>query len=117
MATLRDLAQRARNRLRAISNNMEENSRPYSEACLSACTQYAIIANNKKIEDDPLFGKIKKLIFKEREENIFNPLAHLIEHNVYDNLSEVQKEKYMYKLSKRYQTVREYILKDLENSL
>lgn len=116
MATLRDLAQRARNRLRAISNNIEEN-KPYSEACLSACTQYAIIANNKKIEDDPLYNKIKRLIYKEKEENIFNPLAHLIEHNIYDNLTDVQKEKYMYKLSKRYQTVREYILRDLENNL
>lgn len=109
--TLRDLAQRAKNRLRAISNNTKEEKREhgnYNQACLSAKIQYAIISSQKKITDDPLYGKIKKMLAKDLD--TMNPLSQIIEHDIYDGLSNAGKEKYMFKLSKRYATIKEHIL-------
>ncbi len=113
-STLRALAQKAKNRLKAISLGNEENTHEHvrSEACLSAKVQYAIIAKEKKIQDDPLYLKIKRLVMKDTD--TLNPLAQLIEHNIYDNLSDTQKEKYIYKLSKRYASIKELVLKELE---
>ena len=110
--TLRDLAQRAKNRLRAIScSNTKEEKREhgnYTQACLSAKIQYAIISSQKKITDDPLYGKIKKMLAKDLD--TMNPLSQIIEHDIYDGLSNAGKEKYMFKLSKRYATIKEHIL-------
>ena len=116
--SLRALAQKAKLRLKAISNDKqyeEENEnvhRSYSEACLSARIQYAIIATQKRVQDDPLYGKIKRMILKDSD--ITNPLSVIIEHNIYDNLSASQKEKYMYKLSKRYVEIKNHVLKEIE---
>ena len=103
--TLRDLAQRAKNRLRAIScSNTKEEKREhgnYNQACLSAKIQYAIISSQKKITDDPLYAK---------DLDTMNPLSQIIEHDIYDGLSNAGKEKYMFKLSKRYATIKEHIL-------
>ena len=117
MSSLRALAQRAKYRLRAISveNKNEEDisndNKSYSEACLSAKIQYAIIASQKRVQDDPLYNKVKRILLKDID--VINPLAQIIEHDVYDELDEPQKEKYMYKLSKRYVEIRKFVLKEL----
>ena len=80
----------------------------YNQACLSAKIQYAIISSQKKITDDPLYGKIKKMLAKDLD--TMNPLSQIIEHDIYDGLSNAGKEKYMFKLSKRYATIKEHIL-------
>lgn len=117
MSSLRALAQRAKYRLRAISveNKNEEDisndTKSYSEACLSAKIQYAIIASQKRVQDDPLYNKVKRILLKDID--VINPLAKIIEHDIYDELDEPQKEKYMYKLSKRYVEIRKFVLKEL----
>lgn len=117
MSSLRALAQRAKYRLRAISveNKNEEDisndTKSYSEACLSAKIQYAIIASQKRVQDDPLYNKVKRILLKDID--VINPLAQIIEHDMYDELDEPQKEKYMYKLSKRYVEIRKFVLKEL----
>jgi len=118
---LRALAQKAKNRLKAISSNdgkQEEkvvvSHKTYGEACLAARIQYAIIASQKRVQDDPLYNKIKRILIKNVD--VINPLSQIIEHNIYDSLNEVQKEKYMCKLSKRYSAIKEHILKELEQS-
>lgn len=117
MSSLRALAQRAKYRLRAISveNKNEEDisndTKSYSEACLSAKIQYAIIASQKRVQDDPLYNKVKRILLKDID--VINPLAQIIEHDIYDKLDEPQKEKYMYKLSKRYVEIRKFVLKEL----
>ena len=118
MSSLRMLAQKAKNRLKSISNeniSNEEKSKPktYSEACLSARLQYAIISSQKKIQDDPLYNKVKKMLIKNVD--IINPLSHIIEHEIYDNLSAIQKERYMFKLSKRYIDMKNHILKEINS--
>lgn len=116
--SIRTLAQKAKYRLKAISEeenkNQEENNstKSYGEACLAARVQYALIANQKRIEDDPLYNKIKKLLIKNAD--TINPLAQIVERNIYDKLDAKQKEKYIYKLSKRYVEIREHVLKELE---
>ena len=110
--TLRDLAQRAKNRLRAISTNQNDEKKKehetHNHACLSAKLQYAIISSEKKITDDPLYNKIKKMLAKDLD--TLNPLSQIIEHDIYDGLSSAGKEKYMFKLSKRYATIKAHIL-------
>lgn len=115
MSSLRLLAQKAKNRLKAISNETQEDSvkpKTYNEACLSARVQYAIISSQKKIQDDPLYNKVKRMLTKNID--VTNPLSQIIEHDVYDNMSENQKEKYIFKLSKRYIDIKTQVLKDLK---
>lgn len=115
MSSIRDLAQKAKNRLKYISNDKEQTTqqtKTYSEACLSARIQYALISSQKKVEDDPLYGKVKKILQKDID--VINPLSQIIEHNIYDSLDQTNKEKYMIKLSKRYKAIKEQVLKELE---
>jgi len=117
MSSLRILAQKAKYRLKAISNEnqietTETKPKSYGEACLSARIQYAIIASQKRIQDDPLYNKIKKILTKNID--VVNPLSQIVEHDIYDKLNDTQKEKYMLKLSKRYIEIKDHILKELE---
>lgn len=103
MNILKSLAQKAKNRLRAISNEDE----PQKEVCLSARVQYALIVSKKRIEDDPLYNKVKKLMMK----NIDNPtpLHDLIDEREFNKLDQVGKEKYIFNLSKRYREIKSHI--------
>ena len=95
MSSLRALAQKAKNRLKAISNdnitNETQKPKTYSEACLSARLQYAIISSQKKVQDDPLYNKVKRMLIKNVD--VTNPLSQIIEHDIFDNLTDSQKEK------------------------
>lgn len=44
----------------------------------------------------------KKIIEMSSENDVFNPLGRLVDHKIYDILSETQKEKYVLNLSKTY---------------
>lgn len=112
-SALKALAQKAKDRLRAISgaNVEEKEEKKTSSACLSAKVQYALIMGQNKITNDPLYNKVKKLLNK--EDDILNPLSYLIDYTVYNKLSTTEKEKYIYKLSKRYTEIKAYILKEL----
>ena len=117
MSSLKSLAQKAKYRLKAISDQNtaieeEKKSKSYEEACLSARIQYAIISSQKKIEDDPLYNKVKKILIKDID--TINPLSQIIEHDIYDNLNQVNKEKYMIKLSRRYASIKKQVLKELQ---
>lgn len=114
MSTLKELAQRAKNRLKLLSTDDKEKPKTYSEACLSARIQYAIISSQRKVEDDALYGKVKKMLLKDMD--VTNPLSQIIEHEIYDNLSSAQKEKYMYNLSKRYKAIKERVLQELKEN-
>ena len=112
--SIKALAQKAKNRLKSIQTTeltQTIDHKEYCEACLSARLQYAIISSQKKVQDDPLYSKVKKMLIKDVD--VMNPLSQLIEHNIYDKLDQPQKEKYIYKLSKRYVAIRELVLKEL----
>ncbi|MBR2909723.1 MAG: hypothetical protein IKC11_05215 [Clostridia bacterium] len=115
MSSIKQLAQKAKNRLKLLSNGDDgEPPKSYSEACLSARIQYAIISSQKKIEEDALYNKVKKILLKDID--TINPLAQIIEHEIYDKLNDVQKEKYMYVLSKRYRAIKRRVLEEMKLS-
>ena len=114
MSSLKELAQKAKNRLKLLTPEENQKPKTYSEACLSARIQYAIISSQKKVEDDALYNKVKRILMKDLD--VTNPLSQIIEHDVYDNLDNVQKEKYMYELSKRYKAIKERVLEEIANT-
>ena len=103
--TLKLLAQKAKKRLSTVGQNISEKQ---TTAYLSQTT-YAIVANLQDIKEDPLFEKVKKLMDRE---DIFNPIKELTDEKIFSQLNELDKEKYVIKLSKRYNEIREYFLKN-----
>ena len=105
---LKLLAQKAKKRLTSAGEKLSKE--PHEKSTFAYLSQgtYAIVANKQKIEDDPLFEKVKKLIDKP---NIMNPLAELTDYEVFNNLSQPEKEKYIIDISKRYNEIKEYFLK------
>ena len=45
-------------------------------------------------------------------DDILNPIAELTDYKVFNNLSSLDKEKYVIDISKRYNELREYFLKN-----
>ncbi len=103
--TLKLLAQKAKKRLSTVGQNISEK---HTTAYLSQ-TSYAIVANLQDIKEDPLYEKVKKLMDRE---DIFNPIKELTDEKIFSQLNELDKEKYVIKLSKRYNEIREYFLKN-----
>ena len=103
--TLKQLAQKAKKRLSSVGQSF---SGKQTTACLSQTT-YAIVANLQDIKEDPLYEKVKKLM---NREDIFNPIAELTDYKVFNNLSSLDKEKYVIDISKRYNELRNYFLKN-----
>lgn len=114
MSSIKELALKAKNRLKMLSTEENEKPKTYSEACLSARIQYAIISSQKRIEDDVLYNKVKKILLKDIDTT--NPLSQIIEHDIYDNLTDAQKEKYMYQLSKRYVAIKNKVIEEIKDS-
>ena len=100
-SALKLLAQKAKKRLSTAGQTVVKNK---TTAYLSQ-GGYAIVASKQKIEEDPLFEKVKKLLEKE---DVFNPLAELTDYDVFNNLSSIEKEKYIIDISKRYNEIKEY---------
>ena len=105
--SLKLLAKRARDRLKTAG---EYSAKAEKTAYLAATSSYIMVANIRKIEDDPLFAKVKRLMEKSSTELVINPLSYLIDNKVYKTLSGQERERYMLKLSKKYNTIKEYIV-------
>lgn len=109
-STLKMLAQKAKKRLSTAGQNLpKENTHEKSTFAYLSQGTYAIVASKQSIEDDPLFEKTKKLL---EQENICNPLAKLTDYEVFDKLSQTEKEKYIIDISKRYNEIKEYFSKN-----
>ena len=106
-SNLKLLAQKAKNRLKTISQNYNEQEKSVKSAGLSL-HQYALIATNIKIEDDPLYKKVEKML--EKDPDTSSPIGELIDKKQYANLSETQKERYILSLAKRYRKIKENIM-------
>ena len=102
-SALKMLAQKAKKRLSTAGQSFVEIDKPTT--AYLADGSYAIVANNQKIKEDPLFEKVKKLL---DQDNILNPLAELTDKKVFDKLSDIEKEKYIMDISKRYNEIKEY---------
>lgn len=102
---LKLLAQKAKKRLSTAGQTISQKQ---TSACLSQTT-YALVANLQDIKEDPLYEKVKKLL---DSDDILNPIAELTDHKIYDNLSQVEKERYVIDLSKRYVELKDYFLRN-----
>ncbi len=105
--SLKQLAKRARNRLKTAG---EYSVGKDTTAYLSAPSSYIMVANIRKIEDDPLFNKVKRILEKSSVELVINPLSQLIDNKYYNSLAEQEKERYILKLTKRFNEIKEYII-------
>lgn len=102
---LKLLAQKAKKRLSTAGKTVNlsaEKSTTYLKS-----SSYAILANNQDIKEDPLYEKIKKLLARE---DVFNPIAELTDKKLFDSLSQIEKEKYVIEISKRYNKIKDHIL-------
>ena len=103
--TLKLLAQKAKKRLSTAGQTISQKQ---STAYLSQ-SSYAIVASLQDIKEDPLFDKVKKLL---EREDIFNPIAELTDHKIFDKLSQIEKERYVIDISKRYNELKNYLQKN-----
>ena len=94
--TFKNLAKKAKNRLINAGITQEKTT----SRALSVQTSYYINARNNKPENDPLYGKVKKIL--ENDIDIISPIGKLIEKEIYDNLSDCEKDRYLLDLTKRY---------------
>ena len=101
---LKLLAQRAKNRLKYVGATQTNQKEPNKSIAL-ASREYAIIATRVRIEDDPLFSKVSKLLTKNPD--AYNPIGELINHSEFDNLSPTEKQRYILNLSKRFNKIKE----------
>ena len=108
-ASLKQLAKKARNRLKT-AGEITTKTEVTTTASLAATTSYTMVANIRKIEDDPLFNKVKKVLIKSKEELVINPLSMLIDNKYYSALPSADKERYILKLTKKYNKIKDYIL-------
>lgn len=112
-STLKALAQKAKNRLKNVSLNLNEKTsqEEHIKRVGLASHEYAIIATKIKIEDDPIYNKVIKLLTKNPD--TYKPLGELIEHDIYDKLTEPDKQRYILNLSSRYQTIKNKYLQSI----
>lgn len=111
-SALKLLAQKAKKRLTTAGQNLSITETEKRTMYLSQA-KYAIVANKQKIEEDPLFDKVKKLLEKE---DVMNPLAELTDKSVFKSLSNEEKERYILDISKRYNEIKSYFLKSNTNN-
>lgn len=97
---LKLLAQKAKNRLKTVGETLEKEDKVMA---LSS-QRYAIIATRVKIEDDPLFNKVNRILTKNPD--CYNPLGELIDHSVFDSLSPSAQQKYILNLSERFNKIK-----------
>ena len=106
-SALKLLAQKAKKRLFAAGQNISKNETEKKTTAYLTQGSYQVVASKQKIEEDPLFEKVKKLMTKD---DVFNPLAELTDYKVFNKLSDLDKEKYIIDISKRYNEIKEYFL-------
>lgn len=100
---LKILAQKAKKRLSSAGQTIKTQDKATS-AYLSPTT-YAIVANKQRIEEDPLYEKVKDITSRG---NVCNPLAELTDHSVFDKLSSAEKERYIITIARRYNELKDY---------
>ncbi len=104
-SALKLLAQKAKKRLSTAGQNISEHKSENKTTAYLSQANYAIVANNQTIQEDPLFEKVKKLLEKG---DILNPLAELTNQRVFNSLTGVEKEKYILDIAKRYKEIKDY---------
>lgn len=103
--SLKLLAKEARERLKTAGEYAGKPTTSY----LSASSSYMVVANIRKIEDDPLFLKVKKVLEKSKDEIIANPIMYVVDKKLFATLNHDQRERYLLKVSKKFNEIKDYI--------
>ncbi len=104
-SALKMLAQKAKKRLSTIGQDLCEDTTAKTTFAYLAQGNYALVANRQKLEEDPLFDKVKKMM---DEKDAHNPLARLTDKSQFDKLGSAEKERYILDISKRYNALKDY---------
>ena len=107
-SALKLLAQKAKKRLSTAGQNISEKNTEKSTLAYLSPSSYAVVASKQRIEEDPLYDKVKKLLEKG---DIINPLGELTDDAVFNSLSKEDKERYIMSISKRYNELKDYFIK------
>lgn len=105
---LKELAKKAKNRLKTVGEAIEANKQAKTKTAALSNHEYAIIATRVKIEDDPLYNKVVKLLAKDPD--ICNPIGQLINRKEFNELSETGKQRYILNLSTRFNKIKNKLL-------
>ncbi len=108
-SALKLLAQKAKKRLSTAGQNYSKNESEKTTKAYLSWSSYVVVASKQKIEEDPLFDKVKKIMEKG---DITNPLSELTDYEVFNKLGEADKEKYILDISKRYNKIKEYFTQE-----
>lgn len=103
---LKRMAQMAKNRLRSKVNE-NENKSIKSRGSFKILFGNGIDVKSKIItkEDMKLYEKVKALL--DENEDVFNPIARLIDYKVYNKLLDDAKERYLFDLVNKYKHYKE----------
>ena len=112
-SVLKLLAQKAKKRLSSAGHTFNEIPSEKTTFAYLSSGSYAIVANKQMIEEDPLFEKIKKLL--DEGEDTICPLAKLTDKQIFNSLSDTEKERYIMDISKRYNKIKDYFMKNSDN--
>jgi len=93
---LQKLAQKAKKKLNKTADEEKKNKREIEAS-------YEFISSTRENEKLKLKKKVQKLLASNKD--CLNPIARLIDHEVYDTLSEGQKECYILKLAADYRDI------------
>ena len=75
------------------------------------------VYGTKKVdkEEEKFYKKVKKLLTE--NEYVLNPIIKLIDHEVYDGLSDIAKQNYIYELTDKYNKMKEKIEQEQKNDM
>ena len=102
---LKLLAQKAKKRLTTAGKTVNLSAEKTTTYLSSS--SYALVADSQDIKEDPLYEKIKKMLDRE---DIYNPIAELTDKKLFQSLTQIEKEKYVIDISKRYNRIKEHLL-------
>lgn len=106
-SALKLLAQKAKKRLSTAGQNYSNVLNDKTTLAYLSPSSYAIVASKQRIEEDPLYDKVVKLM---EREDVLNPLAELTDYKIFNSLTPADKEKYIIDISKRYNKIKDYYL-------
>jgi len=69
------------------------------------------LGNAQVLKEEAFFEKVCKIL--EDDENTINPIGKLIEHEIYDTLDDVNKQRYILELSKKFREMSARYSKEL----
>ena len=103
---LKRMAQMAKNRLRNKVREID-NKKCKNKSCFKVLYGGAVDIKSKIISRDDLklYEKVKAILNEDND--VFNPIARLIDHKIYNKLETGAKERYLFEIVDKYKKYKE----------